>query len=99
MAAASDAVPLQDDMPPLWPDEAAETAFLSEAKARGEVPAPAAAEATATEETPDASAPLPSLDELVKRLTPGVRETLDDLFRAKFVKVQRVPKKALKARG
>jgi hypothetical protein len=39
---------------------------------------------------------LPPLDELVKRIPPEVRETLEDLFRARFVTVKRVPKKALK---
>jgi hypothetical protein len=93
-AAGADAIPLQDDMPPLWPDEAAETAFLSEAKARGEVAVPMSADAT--EETPEATAPLPALDALVQRIPPAVREVMDDLFRAKFVRVQRVPRKALR---
>ena len=44
------------------------------------------------EETP---AKLPPLDDLVQRIPPGVRELMDELFRAKFVRVQRVPKKAL----
>jgi hypothetical protein len=39
---------------------------------------------------------LPALDELVERIPADVRDTLEDLFRAKFVKVARVPKKALK---
>ena len=45
------------------------------------------------EETP---AKLPSMDELVQRIPPEVRELMDELFRAKFVRVQRVPKKALR---
>jgi hypothetical protein len=32
----------------------------------------------------------------VKRIPPEVREVLDDLFRAKFTAVRRVPKKSLK---
>jgi hypothetical protein len=44
------------------------------------------------EETP---AKLPPLDELVQRIPSEVRELMDELFRAKFVRVQRVPKKAL----
>jgi hypothetical protein len=35
----------------------------------------------------------------MKRLAPEVRETLDDLFRAKFTGVRRVPKKFLKTAG
>ncbi|MBP6508311.1 MAG: hypothetical protein KA257_12170 [Opitutaceae bacterium] len=81
-------------MPPLWPDESAEAAFLSEAKVRGE--ATATDTPATTEETPEASAPLPALDELVKRIPAEVREAMDEHFRAKFVKVQRVPKKALR---
>ena len=45
----------------------------------------------------DANAPLPSLDELVKRIPPDVREALDDLFRVKFVGVQRVSPSSLKS--
>lgn len=40
--------------------------------------------------------PLPSLDELVKRIPTATRETLDELFRAKFVSVKRVDKSVLK---
>jgi len=43
-----------------------------------------------------ANAPLPSLDELVKRIPADVRETLDDLFRVKFTSVKRVPPTSLK---
>lgn len=60
----------------------------------------AAASETAvpTAVTPEAvNAPLPSLDELVKRIPPDVRETLDDLFRVKFVAVRRVSPTSLKS--
>ncbi len=69
--------------------------MLTELKSRGELatPPPAAA-VEPVEET--AAKNLPPLDELVKRLPPEVREAVDDLFRAKFVRVVRVPKKALK---
>ena len=78
--------------PNAWPDESAESAILSELKSRGEVVAPVPTEAV--EEI--APKNLPSLDELVKRIPADVREALDDLFRAKFVRVVRVPKQALK---
>lgn len=81
----------------VWPDEASEAAFLSEQNASPERGAPAAeARAQAKEEPEEAKAPLPRLDELVKRISPEARELLDDLFRAKFVSVRRVPKQALK---
>jgi len=76
----------------VWPDESAEVAFLGEARARGEPVVVAAVEAIEETDTKN----LPPLDDLVKRLPPAVREALDDLFRAKFVAVRRVPRKALK---
>ena len=75
-----------------WPDESAESTMLSELRSRGELATPAATEAVEETDTKN----LPSLDELVKRIPPEVREAVDDLFRAKFVRVTRVPKKALK---
>jgi hypothetical protein len=55
-------------------------------------------EAPATVATPEeAAAPggLPALDELVPRVPAGVRDALDDLFRAKFTAVRRVSPKNL----
>jgi hypothetical protein len=79
-----------------WPDESAEAQFLAEARERGEpVPANPAAEPEAAE--PEASGPAPELDELVARLPPAVRETLDELFRARFVRVTRLHRKTLSA--
>jgi len=77
-----------------WPDESAESAMLSELRSRGEPAMPAPAATEAVEETDPKN--LPSLDELVQRIPAGVREVVDDLFRAKFVRVTRVPKQALK---
>ena len=78
----------------MWPDESAESAFLAEARERGEPVVVAKPTADAVEE-PE-SKTLPSLDELVQRIPADVRETLEDLFRARFITVKRVPKKALK---
>lgn len=76
-----------------WPDETAEAAFLSEAKDRGEsVPVKRAEEEVET----DGAKPLPALEALVDRIPQVARDALEDLFRAKFVRVQRVPKKVLK---
>ncbi len=77
-----------------WPDDSAESAFLAEARDRGEPLAPARAKEEIADET-DAKA-LPPLSELVNRIPAEVRETLEDLFRARFVTVKRVPKRALK---
>ena len=90
---ASEAVAAAVEGAPIaWPDESAESAMLGELKSRGEVVVPLATEAV--EEI--APKNLPPLDELVKRIPPEVRDVVDDLFRAKFVRVVRVPKKALK---
>jgi hypothetical protein len=79
----------------VWPDEAAEAAFFAESRVRGEPADPVAAVAiTAAGETEPRG--LPPLDELVKRIPPEVRETLDELFRVKFTGVKRVPQNALK---
>ena len=97
MADAAEAVPAADGGN-VWPDEAAESAFLAEARANGETPSVVAARAAEleTENERDGKG-LPPLDDLVKRIPPHVREVLDDLFRAKFTGVRRVPKKSLKA--
>jgi hypothetical protein len=76
-----------------------ESAFLAEARERGE-PAVAAKpprddDDDENEETQDAGG-LPPLDDLVQRIPANVRDALNDLFRVKFVRVQRVPKSALK---
>lgn len=88
--------PSLEDGPPTGYDEAAESAFRAEAKERGEtVPTGRKADAEPAEEADPKS--LPKLDELVGRIPAEVRDVLDDLFRAKFVSVKRIPKKALKS--
>lgn len=78
-----------------WPDAAAESAFLAEARSRGELPAPKPA---GTEEVEEAEAgPLPPMEKMMERIPPPVREMLDDLFRARFVRVTRIPRRALKS--
>ncbi len=87
-----------DDDGPTWPDEAQESGMRAEAVERGETlssraareVAEAAAEAAAEKQN------LPTLDALIERIPAEVRDTLEDLFRAKFVKVARAPKKVLK---
>ena len=79
--------------PNAWPDESAEASMMSELRTRGELATPAAAEAVEETDTKN----LPPMDELVKRIPSDVREALDDLFRVKFVRVTRVPAKALKS--
>ena len=76
-----------------WPSEAEEAAFLADQRAQGAA-APVQPTAAAGEETD--SQPLPPLAELVQRIPAETRAVLDDLFRAKFTSVRRVPAKALK---
>ena len=78
-----------------WPDEAAETAFRAEAIERGQPDVLVAVATEATEEIDTKG--LPTMEELVKRIPAESRELLDELFRAKFTGVKRVPAKALKA--
>ncbi len=86
-----------DDEGPEWPDEAVESAMRAEQRERdGEMPAPPRPRAAATDEPEDLNAPLPRLDSLIEKIPPQVRETLDELFRARFTSVQRVPKAVLK---
>jgi hypothetical protein len=80
--------------PNAWSDEAAESAFIAEARGRGEAVIASKATLEAVEEAE--KKPLPAMADLMKRLPPGVKETLDELFRAKFTVVRRVPRKALK---
>lgn len=92
---AGETLPREVAIAATWPDDTAEAAFLAEARERGEVPAPAKAREEIAEETD--SRPLPALDVLVQRIPAEVRESLEDLFRAKFVRVTRVPRKALRS--
>lgn len=82
-----------DDDGPSAPSEADEAAFLAEARARGESVRPVPRETL--EEVEEKTAVLPKIDELVERIPAEVRETLEELFRARFVAVRRVPRKAL----
>lgn len=78
-----------------WPDDAAESAFLAEARERGDPVKATPAAVEMAEEAADPKA-LPNLDDLVNRIPTEVRDVLEELFRARFVRVQRVPKRVLK---
>ncbi len=58
---------------------------------------PAASPREEEEENSASSSALPDLDDLVARLPGEVRETLDELFRARFVKVRKLPKKVFES--
>ena len=85
-----------------WPDEATEDAMRAEIENReggvGGAEAAIAAARGARDEAPvDTGPPLPSVDTVVGRIPAKVRETLDELFRARFDVVRRVPESALKS--
>jgi hypothetical protein len=87
-----------DEDGPVWPSEAAETAFLGEEKGEGRA-APRAGVQTlrqAAEQAEAALGALPSIDALIARIPAEARETLEDLFRPKFTGVRRVSKELLK---
>lgn len=86
------------DEPAPWPDEAAESAYLSDQRESPQPPTVAAGEKEEDAEAPDPAA-LPSMQSLIDRIPPQARETLEDLFRAKFITVRRVPKKVLKEKA
>lgn len=54
------------------------------------------AASTAPEPEPDAGKPLPPMDDLVAKIPAPNRALLEELFRARFVTVKRVPASALR---
>ena len=50
-----------------------------------------------TESPEEAKTDLPPMEDLVKRIPAPTRELMEELFRARFVTVKRVPKSALKS--
>lgn len=92
--ARAESAPAEEEgaaLPPI--SESDEAAYLA-GVADSDEPVPPPAK-PAYDETSDTK-PLPDLDSLVARIPAGVREQLEDLFRAKFSKVTRVPVRALK---
>ncbi|MBX3735974.1 MAG: hypothetical protein KF715_04725 [Candidatus Didemnitutus sp.] len=83
-----------DDGAPVGPTDGEEASFIAEQREQG-FSAPAAARAAPAAE-PDDKSPLPPLDDLVNRIPAATRELMDELFRAKFITVKRVPRSALK---
>ncbi len=78
---------------PLLPGDETEAAMLAELRERGEtssnpIPMPA-------DEEP--AGRLPPLDDLVKQIPADVRDVLDELFRARFTTVRKVPVHVLKS--
>jgi hypothetical protein len=77
---------------PAGPSLEEEAAFLAQEGESGVVP-PALPPAETTEEKGE----LPPMEDLVKRIPAPTRALMEELFRARFVTVKRVPKSALKS--
>lgn len=78
---------------PVGPSAEEEAAFLAQERENGYTPPPFGAAQPPPEEN---GKHLPPLEDLVKRIPVPARELLEELFRAKFVTVKRVPASALK---
>lgn len=87
-----------DDEAPEWPDDAMEAAMSAEAAAReGQFGGQGRRKSRAAAvETLDGG-PLPDLHTLLATIPSSLQTALDELFRAKFQSVRRVPPAVLKA--
>lgn len=90
VAPAADPVPIPEDEATQWPEGTTAVEIARAPAEDASIPESAAPRPGA----PDA--PLPALDVMVARIPANVRETLDELFRVKFVNVQRLPTSSLK---
>lgn len=77
----------------MGPSAEEEAAFLAQERENGYAPAPAASRPGGEAEP---VSDLPPLEDLVKRIPPATRDVMEELFRAKFVTVRRIPRSALK---
>jgi hypothetical protein len=82
--------PAEEESAP-WPEGSTEVPLAGVSAAGTVAEAPVVDNGRAGQEEP-----LPALETLVKRIPPEVREALDELFRVKFVRVQRLPASSLK---
>ena len=78
---------------PAGPSPEEEADFLSDQRNAEATEAPPSVAASPAAGEPDG---LPPLEDLVQRIPAPVRQQLDELFRAKFVTVKRIPGPALK---
>ncbi len=77
---------------PAGPSSEEEAAFLAQEQEMGIV-TPALMHA---ESPPEEKGDLPPMDDLVKRIPMPTRDLMEELFRAKFITVKRIPQSALK---
>jgi hypothetical protein len=77
---------------PAGPSTEEESAFLAQERAM-DIVTPALMPTDRPEEEPS---DLPPMEDLVRRIPVPARELMEELFRARFVTVKRVPQSALK---
>lgn len=83
-----------DDAVPEWPNAAVEDAMRTEmAQRESSSPQP---RSRAGKDNTLQGGPLPKLDDIVAGIPKKVKDTLDELFRARFESVRRVPAAVLK---
>ena len=81
------------DEAPAGPSSEEEAASLAQEREMGiETPA-----LMHTESPPEEKGDLPPMEDLVKRIPGSTRDLVEELFRARFVTVKRMPKSALKS--
>jgi hypothetical protein len=78
---------------PVGPSAAEEAAFLAQEREMSVATPPLTHEERLPQEKPGE---LPPMDDLVQRIPAPVRETLEELFRARFITVKRIPQSAIK---
>ena len=83
-----------DSGAPIGPAEAEESAFLAEQQAN-----PPKVAAISLSEAEEKNLPLPPMDELIHRIPASTRELMDQLFRAKFITVKRLPVSVFKTQN
>jgi len=84
-----------EDGAPVGPSADEEAAFLAENPA--EAAAIRTARAAPAEAEKEPAGGLPPLEDLVKRIPMPARDLMEELFRARFVTVKRIPGAALKS--
>jgi hypothetical protein len=84
-----------DSGAPIGPAEAEETAFLAEQQLSN----PPKVAAISLSEAEESNLPLPPMDELIQRIPASTRELMDQLFRAKFITVKRLPVSVFKTQN
>ena len=82
---------IEEDSAPVGPSDAEESAFFTE-----ETSSPVAAPVTTVSIEDEPKGELPALAGLVERIPSEALKIMDELFRAKFIAVRRVPARDLK---